>query len=273
MTDCARAKTTLLFMMCTAGPVAAQCVGDADRNGFINFSDFGAVSQQFGQSCAAQPYCGNAVVESSEKCDQGNLNGATCVTEGFEAGELACGADCAFDTSGCFLNRFIDNSDGTISDRLTGLMWAKQYDDASVFDKDYVYSWGSAERPYLADGTVFTVYLATLNGAFGSCFAGYCDWRLPTYAELLGLRDEDEVGPKIDNLFKGNCKAGCSGPAFCSCTATHLGYWTGVTFLGSGDVAWHALAHWVDFGYLDPPHWGTAYKDELKSARAVRSGP
>jgi hypothetical protein len=45
--------------------------------------------------------CGNAVVDPGEDCDQGNLGGATCATEGFAGGTLACGAGCVFDTSGC----------------------------------------------------------------------------------------------------------------------------------------------------------------------------
>lgn len=47
--------------------------------------------------------CGNAVIEGGEQCDQANLNGRTCVTEGYGGGTLACGAGCRLDVSGCYL--------------------------------------------------------------------------------------------------------------------------------------------------------------------------
>lgn len=44
--------------------------------------------------------CGNGIVESGEDCE-GELEGVTCARVGFDGGELACDADCAYDTSGC----------------------------------------------------------------------------------------------------------------------------------------------------------------------------
>lgn len=45
--------------------------------------------------------CGNGEVEISEDCDQGDLNGASCTSQGFAFGELRCGANCIFDSSAC----------------------------------------------------------------------------------------------------------------------------------------------------------------------------
>lgn len=45
--------------------------------------------------------CGNARRESDEDCDGADLAGATCSRLGFVSGELACSADCTFDTSAC----------------------------------------------------------------------------------------------------------------------------------------------------------------------------
>jgi Protein of unknown function (DUF1566) len=59
----------------------------------------------------------------------------------------------------CDADRFADNGDGTVTDRLTGLQWEQK-----------------------TDGGAFTELLAALNTA--ECFAGHCDWRLPTRAEL-----------------------------------------------------------------------------------------
>ena len=81
--------------------------------------------------------------------------------------------------STCDGARFVDGGDGTVTDKLTGLQWEKKTDDASVHDKDDRYPWSTAGAA--ADGTAFTSFLAALNAA---CFAGQCDWRLPTLAEL-----------------------------------------------------------------------------------------
>lgn len=47
------------------------------------------------------PRCGNGAIETGEACDQGNLGGATCETQGYQRGTLACDDTCALDTSGC----------------------------------------------------------------------------------------------------------------------------------------------------------------------------
>ncbi|MBU1242864.1 hypothetical protein KJ612_06660, partial [Myxococcota bacterium] len=54
-------------------------------------------------------YCGNAAIEAPEACDGSNLNGKTCLTEGFVWGTLACASDCmGLDTSGC-LDQYCGN--------------------------------------------------------------------------------------------------------------------------------------------------------------------
>jgi len=45
--------------------------------------------------------CGNGVLEGDEPCDQGDLGGKTCQTEGFASGGLQCTPDCKLDTSNC----------------------------------------------------------------------------------------------------------------------------------------------------------------------------
>nr|WP_276598575.1 hypothetical protein [Nannocystis sp. SCPEA4] len=48
------------------------------------------------------PTCGNAALDAGEVCDGTELGGATCESEGFDGGTLACQADCtALDVSGC----------------------------------------------------------------------------------------------------------------------------------------------------------------------------
>ena len=45
--------------------------------------------------------CGDGAIDGVEACDGADLGAATCQTEGFDAGTLACDASCALDTSGC----------------------------------------------------------------------------------------------------------------------------------------------------------------------------
>lgn len=82
----------------------------------------------------------------------------------------------------CDNSRFDTTSTpGTVIDRLTGLEWEQKTDDASVHDKDSLYSWNTVAGATEANGTAYTSFLAALNG---SGFASQRDWRLPTRAEL-----------------------------------------------------------------------------------------
>lgn len=83
----------------------------------------------FGCSTGMVSQCGNGMIDPFEVCDAPDLGGQTCVDHGFEAGTLACAADCsAFDTSGCFncrtgttsgqWNQATASTNGTISGTL-----------------------------------------------------------------------------------------------------------------------------------------------------------
>jgi subtilisin-like proprotein convertase family protein len=45
--------------------------------------------------------CGNGTIDPGEDCDSDDLDGATCESEGFVGGTLACSDTCTLDTSGC----------------------------------------------------------------------------------------------------------------------------------------------------------------------------
>lgn len=118
----------------TASALLAQIDGDA--NGVADIACGPAVAT-----------CGNGTIDGGEECDQSELNGSTCVDEGFAGGVLRCGAGCVYDTSECYAARFVDNGDGTITDNETGLMWEKKVkldsatDLANRQDADNVYRW------------------------------------------------------------------------------------------------------------------------------------
>jgi Protein of unknown function (DUF1566) len=144
--------------------------------------------------------------------------------------------------------RFVDNGDGTVDDVATGLQWEQKTDDTTVHDRDNVYSWSmlsGGSTP--ANGTVFTTFLATLTGG---CFAGHCDWRLPTLAELQTITlapDPCDTSPCIDGIF------GPTAPA---------PYWSSIRELGV-PFAWTVR---FDSGAVI----GVAVSSET-SARGVRS--
>ncbi|MBI3784890.1 MAG: DUF1566 domain-containing protein [Deltaproteobacteria bacterium] len=191
--------------------------------------------------------CGNASIDAGEECDQANLNGKTCVTQGFAGGTLKCGAGCLFDTTDCYATRFVDNLDGTISDYQTHLMWEKKaaFGNVAVIcssaavcpnpnDADNQYTW-SAGSPWTANGTVFFVFLAQLNGGGG--FAGHTDWRLPTREELQGIVDyADASSPVINAAFDNGCTSSCSVTT-CSCTAPAI-YWSSSATATSSSNTW-----------------------------------
>ncbi len=170
------------------------------------------------------------------------------------------------------LPRYVVNGDGTLTDNLTGLMWELQTSTCSgeitcVNDK-YTWTTGDAKQ----DGTMFTSFLATLNGGdyynpadmldetggTASCFANHCDWRIPTIAEMRTIIQQSASG----------CGSGspCIDPAFGPTQAT--GYWSASALAGNASNVWFANFFDGSVGYnsfTSGPN-GSAY------VRAVRSG-
>lgn len=56
-------------------------------------------------ACTCQNTCGTVPgIQPGERCDGTELGDATCLSQGFAGGTLACAADCTFDVSGCLLS-------------------------------------------------------------------------------------------------------------------------------------------------------------------------
>jgi len=82
---------------------------------------------------------------------------------------------------GSFVNDFVDNNDGTVTDKATGLMWQKSGSSSSLENR------GAKE------------YIKRLNR---KRFAGHSDWRMPTIEELASLIKKAKIkGVHIDPVF------------------------------------------------------------------------
>jgi hypothetical protein len=88
---------------------------------------------------------------------------------------------------------FIDNGDGTVTDNQTGLMWEKKSaaGTGDVHDVNNSYTWSVSGSPNDATGSLYSDFLQELNGLSLSgahpCFAGHCDWRIPTNGEMRSI--------------------------------------------------------------------------------------
>ena len=168
-------------------------------------------------------------------------------------------------TAAAIACRYVDNGDGTVTDYDTGLMWEQKTDDGSVHDKDNTYSWTLTAGGLPPDGTAFTAFLGTLNNgtssipatATGGCFAGHCDWRLPVFEELAGIRDLGAPGCKVPGSGSPCIDQTVFGP-------TVAGYYWSATTLDSNPLN----AFFVDF----KTGGVTLSKLAALFVRAVRSG-
>jgi len=164
--------------------------------------------------------------------------------------------------------RYTDNGDGTATDNNTMLMWEVKDNNGGVHDVDNRYTWSAGGT--IVDGTLFTVFLDTLNNKCdgdetttctskadcvaignGKCgHAGFRDWRIPHIKELQSIVDYGVAspGPLIDPTFPGLTIA--------------QNYWSSTELAGNPSNAWIVI---FDFGHVlnSPktfPLWGRAVR-------------
>ena len=143
-------------------------------------------------------------------------------------------------------NLFQNNSDGTISDLATGLMWP-QADNGSGMDWEHALAYAQAQN--------------TAN------YLGHNDWRLPNTKELQSLVDYTRspyatnaanVGPAINVLFS------CTGILNDGGKADYPYYWTSTSAI-SNPTGTYANAWYVAFGTAE-----NGSGEDLHGAGAVR---
>jgi hypothetical protein len=229
-------------------------------------------------ACSASTDCGNGLIDAPESCDGANLDGKTCANFGsVDFTGLACSSNCEFDMTGCAFNapapsRFVDNGDQTATDLWTGRTWEMKTGVAGPFvlcpnlascpnvhDVNNDYYWTAVGLGTAFDGSVKTAFLDVLNDVAGggaSCFAGHCDWRLPTALEIKGILLEPDTltcatTPCVDASFPGP-----TGPG---------GYWSSNTRSDNTTRAFYTRFD-SGGGVVD------AQKTAPRYARAIRGG-
>jgi hypothetical protein len=140
---------------------------------------------------------------------------------------------------GSFFNSIVDNNDGTVTDRATGLMW-QQSGSSRLYN-------GRAKE-----------YVKQLNR---QRFAGYGDWRMPTVEELASLLvRKRKNGAHIDPVFDRKQTL----------------IWT-IDRCESQSWSWYKGAWLVDFknGKVSEAYWSKSYgsysKNTANHTRAVRT--
>ncbi len=150
------------------------------------------------------------------------------------------------------MNAFVDNSDGTITDNATGLMWTKNDNGEAIL-------WLDALE-----------YAQTQNTAN---YLGYNDWRVPNVKELQSIVDYNRSpsttsSAAIDTLFQCTLitdEGGYTNFPF---------YWSGTTHnnMVQGDHAAY-VAFGEGLGWMQPPFGGDYTLMDVHGAGCQRSDP
>jgi len=137
-----------------------------------------------------------------------------------------------------FGDRFIDNGDGTITDKVSKLMWVK---DPSQISGGL---WGTLGVPATM----------TWADAIANCealdYAGYQDWRMPNITELESIVDYGRYFPAINTVYFPN---------------TSINY-----YWSSSTVVYLTTYAWIVYSYNGYTYY--TGKTNLRYVRPVRKG-
>ena len=198
---------SLLLLLITPQSFA-ECKGDFDCDGVVDGVDLADFAADFGSTD-----CPDCIVAPIPK------TGQTIDYSTGDDGDLKMGVTWPDP-------RFTDNGDGTVTDKLTGLIWLKSAGCTAFFSGDVA-------------GENFRTWVDALTAA-NSLSGGYCgltdgsisgDWRLPNKRELDSLIDFSRWNPALP-----------SGHPFIGVQSSY--YWSSTTYAYYTDGAW-----FVGMGY------------------------
>ncbi len=140
--------------------------------------------------------------------------------------------------------RFTDNSDSTVTDNLTGLIWLKDANCIATtypeFDNDEaVGDFEGTWKSTAGDGKVIWQhaldFVAGINdGTYPNCGAGATDWRLPNRFELESLLTLEYTTYAVpDTAGTGQWS---EGDPFNNLQS--FSYWSSTTYVDRPDIAW-----------------------------------
>ena len=145
--------------------------------------------------------------------------------------------------------RYIDNGDGTVTDKTTGLIWLQDAD--CVGQQTWANVDTSAEVVALINGASCENYTAST----------FNDWRLPTIQELQSVLDYNYGNPAISNA-RGDAKLTTDGDAFSGVQTSR--YWSSSTDAVSTTYAWYVS--------LSSGRVGSSLKADANYVWPVRGG-
>lgn len=151
------------------------------------------------------------------------------------------------------INNFEDNSNGTITDKATELMWMQD-------DNGQGLNWGEA-----------------LTYAENFVYAGHSDWRLPNAKELQSILDYDR-SPSTTNSAAIDPLFNCTGITDEGGSPDFPFYWSGTTHANWNTDAEGGFGAYVCFGeghgwMEEPPMSGNYVFMDVHGAGAQRSDP
>ncbi|MDD5759081.1 MAG: DUF1566 domain-containing protein [Desulfobulbaceae bacterium] len=120
--------------------------------------------------------------------------------------------------------RFIDNSNGTVTDNLTGLIWLKNANCTTVSPKAFIAA-QTAVAALKGDGTMCSLTDGSVAG----------DWRVPNRRELFSLVNDQYVNPSLSNTA-GTAKWTAGNP-FTGVQNSY--YWSSTNYINSPSNAWY----------------------------------
>jgi hypothetical protein len=110
--------------------------------------------------------------------------------------------------------RFVDNTDGTVTDNLTGLMWLKDANCMKTYYPGYDTDVTSGDGAVLWQHAL--MFMSSLPNS--NCGGAYSDWRLPNIRELRSLLDYSRSLPMLQAFAP-----------FLNVQTGYPGYWASTT--------------------------------------------